>query len=57
MDVDSDESVASATAAIRSQFGSIDVLVNNAGIERTGEVMRRAARTQYQHRPHHERPG
>jgi NAD(P)-dependent dehydrogenase (short-subunit alcohol dehydrogenase family) len=28
IDVDSDESVASATAAIRSQFGSIDVLVN-----------------------------
>jgi NAD(P)-dependent dehydrogenase (short-subunit alcohol dehydrogenase family) len=38
MDVDSDESVASATAAIRSQFGSIDVLVNNAGIERAGAV-------------------
>jgi NAD(P)-dependent dehydrogenase (short-subunit alcohol dehydrogenase family) len=38
MDVDSDESVASATAAIRSQFGSIDVLVNNAGIERAGAI-------------------
>lgn len=38
MDVDSDESVAAATAAIRSQIGSIDVLVNNAGIERTGAV-------------------
>ena len=38
MDVDSDESVASATAAIRSQVGSIDVLVNNAGIERTGAI-------------------
>lgn len=38
MDVDSDESVAAATAAIRSQIGSIDVLVNNAGIERTGAI-------------------
>jgi NAD(P)-dependent dehydrogenase (short-subunit alcohol dehydrogenase family) len=38
MDVDSDESVASATATIRSQFGSVDVVVNNAGIERTGAV-------------------
>jgi NAD(P)-dependent dehydrogenase (short-subunit alcohol dehydrogenase family) len=38
MDVDSDESVAAATEAIRSQFGSIDVLVNNAGIERTGAI-------------------
>lgn len=38
MDVDSDESVASATAAIRAQLGSIDVLVNNAGIERAGAV-------------------
>jgi NAD(P)-dependent dehydrogenase (short-subunit alcohol dehydrogenase family) len=38
MDVDSDESVAAATAAIRSQSGAIDVLVNNAGIERTGAI-------------------
>jgi NAD(P)-dependent dehydrogenase (short-subunit alcohol dehydrogenase family) len=38
MDVDSDESVASATAAIRSQIGTIDVLVNNAGIERAGAI-------------------
>ena len=38
MDVDSDESVAAATAAIRSQAGAIDVLVNNAGIERTGAI-------------------
>ena len=38
MDVDSDESVAGATAAIRSQAGAIDVLVNNAGIERTGAI-------------------
>ena len=38
MDVDSDESVDAATAAIRAQTGSIDVLVNNAGIERTGSI-------------------
>lgn len=38
MDVDSTESVDSATAAIRSQGGSIDVVVNNAGIERSGSV-------------------
>ncbi len=38
MDVDSDESVAAATAAIRSREGAIDVLVNNAGIERTGPI-------------------
>jgi NAD(P)-dependent dehydrogenase (short-subunit alcohol dehydrogenase family) len=38
MDVDSDESVAAAAAAIRSQAGAIDVLVNNAGIERTGAI-------------------
>jgi NAD(P)-dependent dehydrogenase (short-subunit alcohol dehydrogenase family) len=38
MDVDSDESVDAATTAIRSQAGSIDVLVNNAGIERTGSI-------------------
>jgi NAD(P)-dependent dehydrogenase (short-subunit alcohol dehydrogenase family) len=38
MDVDSDESVASATEAIRSQVGSIDVIVNNAGVERTGAI-------------------
>jgi NAD(P)-dependent dehydrogenase (short-subunit alcohol dehydrogenase family) len=38
MDVDSDESVASATAAIRSQVGPIDVLINNAGIERAGAI-------------------
>ncbi len=38
MDVDSDESVASAFAAIRSQFGSMDVLVNNAGIDRAGAI-------------------
>ena len=38
MDVDSDESVAAATSAIRSQVGSIDVLVNNAGTERMGAI-------------------
>ena len=38
MDVDSDESVGAATSAIRSETGWIDVLVNNAGIERTGSI-------------------
>jgi NAD(P)-dependent dehydrogenase (short-subunit alcohol dehydrogenase family) len=38
MDVDSDESVDAATSAIRAQAGSIDVLVNNAGIERAGSI-------------------
>jgi NAD(P)-dependent dehydrogenase (short-subunit alcohol dehydrogenase family) len=38
MDVDSDQSVDAATAAIRAQTGTIDVLVNNAGIERTGSI-------------------
>jgi NAD(P)-dependent dehydrogenase (short-subunit alcohol dehydrogenase family) len=38
MDVDSDESVEAATAAIRGQAGPIDVLVNNAGIERSGSI-------------------
>ena len=38
MDVDFDDSVQRATSAIRSQIGSIDVLVNNAGIERTGAI-------------------
>jgi NAD(P)-dependent dehydrogenase (short-subunit alcohol dehydrogenase family) len=37
MDVDSDESVRNAIAAIK-QRGPIDVLVNNAGIERTGAI-------------------
>jgi NAD(P)-dependent dehydrogenase (short-subunit alcohol dehydrogenase family) len=37
MDVDSDESVSGAIAAILKN-GPIDVLVNNAGIERTGSV-------------------
>ena len=38
MDVDSDESVDVATSAIGAQTGCIDVLVNNAGIERTGSI-------------------
>ncbi len=38
MDVDSDESVDAATAIIRRETGSIDVLVNNAGIERNGSI-------------------
>lgn len=38
MDVDSDASVADAVAAIRSAAGRIDVLVNNAGIERSGSI-------------------
>jgi NAD(P)-dependent dehydrogenase (short-subunit alcohol dehydrogenase family) len=38
MDVDSDESVRQAIAAIEEAHGPIGVLVNNAGIERTGSV-------------------
>jgi len=38
MDVDSDESVRQAIAAIQQDHGPIDVLVNNAGIERSGSV-------------------
>ena len=38
MDVDSDESVIEGIAAIYREAGSIDVLVNNAGIERNGSV-------------------
>ena len=38
MDVDSDESVDAATSAIGAQTGCIDVLVNNAGIERKGSI-------------------
>ncbi len=38
MDVDSDASVSDAIAAIQKNFGPIDVLVNNAGIERGGSV-------------------
>jgi NAD(P)-dependent dehydrogenase (short-subunit alcohol dehydrogenase family) len=38
MDVDSDASVAVAIAAMYKEHGPIDVLVNNAGVERTGSV-------------------
>jgi NAD(P)-dependent dehydrogenase (short-subunit alcohol dehydrogenase family) len=38
MDVDSDASVEAATAAIRREMGSMDVIVNNAGIERNGAI-------------------
>jgi NAD(P)-dependent dehydrogenase (short-subunit alcohol dehydrogenase family) len=38
MDVDSDQSVAGGIAAIQNNHGQIDVLVNNAGIERSGSV-------------------
>jgi NAD(P)-dependent dehydrogenase (short-subunit alcohol dehydrogenase family) len=38
MDVDSDESVSSAISAIQNENSPIDVLVNNAGIERAGSV-------------------
>ena len=38
MDVDSDESVNRGIAAIHKDHGPIDVLVNNAGVERAGSV-------------------
>ncbi len=38
MDVNSDSSVSEGIAAILSTHGSIDVLVNNAGIERMGSI-------------------
>jgi NAD(P)-dependent dehydrogenase (short-subunit alcohol dehydrogenase family) len=38
MDVDSDQSVSHAIAAIHKDHGPIDVLVNNAGVERSGSV-------------------
>lgn len=38
MDVDSDESVEQCIAAILKENGTIDVLINNAGIERHGSV-------------------
>jgi NAD(P)-dependent dehydrogenase (short-subunit alcohol dehydrogenase family) len=38
MDVDSDTSVKSAIANIQKEAGQIDVLVNNAGVERNGSV-------------------
>jgi NAD(P)-dependent dehydrogenase (short-subunit alcohol dehydrogenase family) len=38
MDVDSDDSVTDAIGAIHKAHGPIDVLVNNAGIERRGSI-------------------
>jgi NAD(P)-dependent dehydrogenase (short-subunit alcohol dehydrogenase family) len=38
MDVDSDSSVKTAMASIQNEAGPIDVLINNAGIERSGSV-------------------
>ncbi|MGZ4814718.1 MAG: SDR family oxidoreductase [Terriglobales bacterium] len=38
MDVDSDESVTQAFKAIHREEGPIDVLVNNAGVERAGSI-------------------
>jgi NAD(P)-dependent dehydrogenase (short-subunit alcohol dehydrogenase family) len=38
MDVDSDASVKTAIANIQKDAGHIDVLVNNAGVERTGSI-------------------
>src|SRR4051794_16431410 len=38
MDVDSDESVTTGIDRIANEAGGIDVLVNNAGIERSGSV-------------------
>ena len=38
LDVDSDQSVSHAIAAIQKDHGPIDVLVNNAGVEKAGSV-------------------
>ena len=38
MDVDTDASVSTGIARIARELGPIDVLVNNAGIERTGSI-------------------
>src|SRR6266404_1498584 len=38
MDVDLDASVREAIGSIEKSYGPLDVLVNNAGIERTGSV-------------------
>jgi len=38
MDVDSDSSVSEAIARIQSEHGPVDVLINNAGVERAGSI-------------------
>src|SRR5271166_2664424 len=38
MDVDSDNSVKTAIADIQKDAGRIDVLINNAGVERSGSI-------------------
>ncbi|ABF39801.1 short-chain dehydrogenase/reductase SDR [Candidatus Koribacter versatilis Ellin345] len=38
MDVDRDDSVANAIAAIQSKHGPIDILINNAGVDRAGSI-------------------
>lgn len=38
MDVDDDDSVCQGVATIQSQHGPVDVLVNNAGVERAGSI-------------------
>ncbi len=38
MDVDDDESVRNSIATIQSEHGPIDVLINNAGVERAGSI-------------------
>ncbi len=38
MDVDNDDSVREGVAAIQSQHGPIDILINNAGVERAGSI-------------------
>ncbi|MFQ5746552.1 MAG: SDR family oxidoreductase [Gemmatimonadota bacterium] len=38
MDVDSDDSVRAAVGAIQDEIGTLDALVNNAGIERRGAI-------------------
>jgi len=38
IDVDHDDSVRDAIATIQSQHGPIDVLINNAGVERAGSI-------------------
>ncbi len=38
MDVDDDESVRDGVATIQSEYGPVDVLINNAGVERAGSI-------------------